>query len=219
MPTYALTDLEESGAAEVGIGVQAAIQTGGGANNFGDQEKVQGKHRRIYRLSIPAPRSAVIYNRQEIHVANDLTPAYLVKQAVQPLDESNASLICDFAMVPTAYDEYNYQAISFPGVAQSSLYTPRDFLFRAPPSRSARRVRINHVWYLGQPAGHPDLHEIQRDRPVRKPNQCDHGPDNPVADEYISMANGRQEIVVDSSPIPWMGGHLGMPPPSPCAKE
>lgn len=208
MPIFTTT-LEEIGSAEVGNGVKVAIQTGGGANNLivNRRFKVNANEYTSFLYQLLNPAAGYIQDKKYNTSATNptLSPAYLVDQVVEPLDQANAYLRYVFAMVPTAYDEFNYETENFPGVAISSLYADTDFLFRSAPINRKTQIRRNHTWYLGNPTGIAtyDEFEVINSQGLRTSVITDQT--TPSADEYISMVNGRQEIVIDSAVRPWMG--------------
>ena len=208
MPIFP-TDLEETGSAEVGNGLSPNVQTAGGATNLviTRRFKVNSQKYQNYLFQLLNPAAGYYQDKKYNTSATNptQTPAYLVGQHVSPLDESNCTLTCIFAQVPTVYDEYNFGAETFPGVSLSSLYTPADFLFRSAPISIRTQIRINHTYYLGNPTGIPTYKlfnplTIQGIRTNQITDQT-----TPSADEYIAQSMGGQELVMDSSVLPWKG--------------
>ena len=196
------------GSAEAGNGIRVAIQTGGGANNLiiKRRYKVNANAYSQYLYQLLNPAGGYIQDKKYNSSANPaLTPAYLVDQEVEPLDKVNAVLVYTFAMLPTVYNEYNFESITFPGVALSSLYEPNEFRFRTNSITLRTQVRRNHRFFLGNPTGIPTYDEFTVMNNQGMDTNVITDTTTPPADEYISMVNGRQEIVKDSSVIPWMG--------------
>jgi hypothetical protein len=200
-----LNDLEEIGSAEIGIGVQSAVQTPGGGTNLVIKRrfKVSTQVYTQYLFQILNPVSYI--KDKKYNGASSTTPAYLVKQWTEGLDKANADLFCMFAMVPSTYNEYDSQTISLPGVQKSSLYDPSEFLFRNSSITKRTQVRIEHAYFLGNPQGIATYEEFNvMDSSGVRTNLVTDNTD-PSADEYISMVNGSQEIVIESPVKPWMG--------------
>ncbi len=204
---YALTDLEEVGSAEVGAGVLAAIQTAGGATNLTVRRRfrVNANSYTNYLFQLLNPPGGAYIQDKKYNVAGGLTPAYLVDQHMEGLNTVDGVLVCDFAMVPSVYNEYTAQVVSFPGVSLSSLYSPEQFNFRSSPITLMTQVRKNHVFFLGNPQGFPTypLFVVLTNQGYRTNAVTDQT--TPPANEYIAKVVGRQEIVIDSSVIPWRG--------------
>jgi len=206
--SFVLTDLEEIGSAEAGLGVRPAIQTAGGATNLVFKRRFRVNANTYQNYLFPVlnlPNAAAYIQDKKYNALAGLTPAYLVGQDVEPFNEVDVALVCEFAMVPSSWNEYNNMTVSFPGVAQSSLYAPDEALFRSSNLTERTQIRIYHQYFLGQPTGIPTYDLFNPvDQFGNRTNVIDDNSD-PSADEYISMINGRQEIVKDSPVIPWKG--------------
>lgn len=196
----ALRDLETVGDAETGDTLDPNPQTVGGSTDivFTRTYKVNNSVAASYLFQIlDAP----------VRVMDDkYTDAYLVKQRLNRIDQVNSHLTCVFAQIPSTWQsDANYQAITMPGVDRSSLYAPTDFDFRGSPISISTQIRYEHAYFLGPISS---IATRQRFRPVDADGvrvSVINDQTYPSANEYISMVNGRQELVMESIVLPWRG--------------
>jgi hypothetical protein len=196
----AFAGLEPVGASEPGDALDPNPQTLGGQTDlvFTRRFRVNGANAADYLFQILNPASAV--------VDSDITDAYLVNQRLQRINQVDQHLVCVFAQIPSRWSsDVSYQNVTFPGVDRSELYAPGEFEFRSSPTSISTQVRYDHEYFLGPIQG---IATFPRFKPVdsqglRVSTITDYT--TPSADTYISMVNGRQEIVVESVVLPWKG--------------
>lgn len=135
------------------------------------------------------------------------TNAVIVDQSISARenDRTTAILRRVFAEVPLEWNEDIERVETFPGVAQSMLYAPAEFVFRNAVANFRTSVRINRRYFLSTADKLVPLTPFQ---PVNSDGVAvsvitDYT--TPSADEYVAMALGRQEIVLSSVPRRWMG--------------
>lgn len=204
MPTYQLSDLERVGDSQPGDATDPNPQTLGGQTDlvFSRTYKILGSSLANYLFQI---KSTTVAPATRITDAT-ITSAYLVAQKYKRIDEVNGHLICVFAQIPSTWStDHQYQTIPFPGVQQSSLYTPYDFEFRPSAASFSTQIRYEHAYFLGpangiatRPRFKPTNNQGYRTSVITDDT-------NPTADQYISMVNGRQELVIESVVLPWKG--------------
>ena len=194
-----LRDLEEQGSAEVGVSMQPAQQTTGGSTNLVITRRYK------VRSSSATDYIFQILNASPRIMDPTFTDAYLIAQSIGPLDASNGILTCVFAQLPQTWDEAFYNAVTFPGVDPSSLYSPYDFAFRSGAVSFTTQARYEHTYFLGPINAIPTRTKfkvVDTDG-----NQVSVVTDftEPSSDEYISYVQGRQELVIESVVLPWRG--------------
>jgi hypothetical protein len=196
-----LSDLEQVGQQTSGDQLDPNIQTPGGQNDlvFTRTYKVNSNVVKNYTYQILDSNVRIT----DATISN----AYLVHQRAVRLDEVNMHLICTFAQIPSTWQtDATYEAVTFPGVAPSSLYVPDEFEFRSGPTSFDTQVRKEHAYFLGPQSG---IATFERFKPVdamtglRVSTITDFTV--PSSDQYISLVQGRGEIVVSSVVMRWKG--------------
>jgi hypothetical protein len=133
--------------------------------------------------------------------------AVITGQSIEriPGNTTDAFLIREFAEVPTTWDDYLDQVVTFPGVEKSSLYTPPDFPFRGSPTSQASQIRRNRAYFLTPQRGIAAFPKFQPKDDEGNVVSIITDDTIPSADEYIAKVLGRQEIVVSSHVQEWRG--------------
>lgn len=199
-----LSDLEEVGARFTGDQLDPNPQSIGGQTDlvFTRTFKVSAVNAPNYLYQIRSTFSAPATRVMDAKIPT----AYLVAQRLVAVNDADMHLVCVFAQLPsTWYTDASYQNVPFPGVLQSSLYTPYDFEFRASALTLSTQTRYEHTYFLGpQNAIAPRPRFKVFDVHGYRTSVIDDNT-NPSADEYIGLVNARQEIVIESVVLPWKG--------------
>jgi hypothetical protein len=134
--------------------------------------------------------------------------AVLVDQFFKPKSENKVDGILTrvFSETPSAWNESGDRAITYPGVALSSLYAPGDFAFRPAQITLPADVRINRAYFQTNNEG-----SIPRFKKFKVFDQSglqtsvitDYT--TPSVDEWIAMTAGLTEIVDLCRVTRWRG--------------
>lgn len=196
-----MTSLEEIGEPILGSGFEVNVQSPG----TGISDRTVTRRYKIRLLDVPN------------YGANLLSPflydveypqAVIVDQTYRPNpgDKADGELIRVFSELPSSWDEPDDRVVTFPGVAQSSLYGPRDFLWRSSQASLRTSVRIHHDYFItADQLSIPRYDKFVVINPFGLQTTVITDFTNPTADEWVSKVAGLGEIVVDCQVKRWKG--------------